>query len=80
VSSASQNKNRFSSDAYGQKSRIELRFYFSLRGRGPAPSSDLQQAPRISISPALEKYDMRPETQRNIDDIEQAFALLRRHL
>jgi hypothetical protein len=80
ASPALQGENRIFSDGYGQKRRIELRFYFFPRGGGPWPSADLQQAPRISISRDSRETPMRPDTERNIADIQQAIALLRRHL
>ena len=64
----------------GKKRRIELRFYFFPGGREPGPSADLRARLRISISRGPERPPMRPETERNIADIQQAIALLRRHL
>jgi hypothetical protein len=80
VSPALQGKNRIFSDGYGQRKRIELRLYFFPRGSGPWPSADLRARPRISISRDPRETPMRPEAERNIADIQQAIALLRRHL
>jgi hypothetical protein len=80
ASPALQGENRILSDGYGQNRRIELRFCFFPRGRGPWPSADLRAPPRISISRDPGETLMRPETERNIADIQQAIALLRRHL
>jgi hypothetical protein len=80
VSPALQGENRIFSDGYGQKRRIELRFYFFPWGRGPWPFADLRARPRISISRDPRETPMRPETERNIAEIQQAIALLRRHL
>ena len=65
----------------GKKDELNCGFTFSpgaaVRGRLPICLRALESL----YPPAEGKMDvMRPEKQRNVDDIQQAIALLRRHL
>lgn len=62
--------------------RLRVRKRCPLRPLRWSAPPHLRRPPRTSISlaPTFTRVSMRPETERNIDEIQQAIALLRRHL